>query len=135
MTTMPVLEEELDVDVREQSTGRVRISTRTETAEHLVEETLSSTTANVTRVPMDRVMEPGEPLPDIRTEAGVTIVPVLEERLFVEKRLVLVEEIRIERHEENEQVALPVSLRRQEVDIERLPESSRVPHSPTRTED
>ena len=41
---------------------------------------------------------------------------------MIEKRLVLVEEIRIERRRESEAVTVPVALRRQRVDVERLPE-------------
>jgi uncharacterized protein (TIGR02271 family) len=47
---------------------------------------------DVQRIPMNRVLDaPAE----IRIEDGVTIIPVMEERLKVEKQLILREEIRI----------------------------------------
>jgi stress response protein YsnF len=49
----------------------------------------------------------------IRTEDGVTIIPVLEEALVVEKRLVLKREIRISKRSNLETVEIPVSLRKQ----------------------
>jgi stress response protein YsnF len=49
----------------------------------------------------------------IRTEDGVTIIPVLEEVLVVEKRLVLKREIRISKRSNLETVEIPVSLRKQ----------------------
>jgi stress response protein YsnF len=49
---------------------------------------------------------------------GVTIIPVLEEVLVVEKRLVLKREIRI-RKRSSETVEIPVSLRKQRAEVER----------------
>jgi stress response protein YsnF len=55
----------------------------------------------------------------IRTEDGVTIIPVLEEALVVEKRLVLKREIRISKRSNLETVEIPVSLRKQRAKVER----------------
>jgi stress response protein YsnF len=55
----------------------------------------------------------------IRTEDGVTIIPVLEEVLVVEKRLVLKREIRIRKRSTSETVEIPVSLRQQRAKVER----------------
>ena len=73
----------------------------------------------VTRVPIDRIIAEGETAPQVRTEDGVTIIPVLEEILVVEKRLLLKEEVRIQRNTSGEDVEVPVSLRRQHAVIER----------------
>jgi len=59
-----------------------------------------------------------ETAPEIRTEGDVTIVPVLEEVLVVEKRLVLKEELHIRRRIETETVEVPVILRKQRAIIE-----------------
>jgi hypothetical protein len=50
----------------------------------------------------------------------VTIVPVLEEVLFVEKRLVLKEELHIRRQATTETVEVPVTLRKQRAIVERV---------------
>ena len=66
---------------------------------------------------MDRIVDEA---PETRTEGGVTIVPVLEEVLFVEKRLVLKEELHIRRQATTETVEVPVTLRRQRAIVERV---------------
>ena len=70
----------------------------------------------VTHVPVDREVTEAPP---IRTEGDVTIVPVLEERLVVEKRLFLVEELHLRRSTRIEQVEIPTTVRRMRVEIER----------------
>jgi len=57
--------------------------------------------------------------PAVRTDGDVTIVPVMEEVLVVEKRLMLVEEIHIRRVATTEDVSIPVELRKQRASIER----------------
>jgi stress response protein YsnF len=57
--------------------------------------------------------------PSVRTERGVTIVPVVEERLVVEKRLVLREEIHIRQTTRTQSVEVPVTLRKQYAVVER----------------
>ena len=91
-------------------TGRVRVSTVTDTFEEAVAAELSREAVTVTRVPVDREVTT---LPGIRTEGDVTIIPVLEEVLVVEKRLVLKEEIHLTRVKETDTIASHVTLRRQ----------------------
>jgi stress response protein YsnF len=69
---------------------------------------------------VDRIFDEA---PETRTEGGVTIVPVLEEVLFVEKRLVLKEELHIRRQATTETVEVPVTLRRQRAIVDRAPGS------------
>ena len=71
---------------------------------------LQSVDVEIERVQIDREVSSA---PDIRTEGDLTIVPVLEEILVVEKRLVLREEIRIRRITRTEDVETPVTRRRQ----------------------
>jgi stress response protein YsnF len=71
----------------------------------------------ITRVPIDRVVEEAA---SVRTVDDVTIVPIFEEVLFVEKRLVLKEELHIRRLPTSETVAVPVTLRKQRATIDRL---------------
>ena len=85
---LPLIEETARIDKRAVETGRVRVSTHTETIDQVLRETLRSDMVGVTRVPLNRTLAEGEAVPQIRTENGVTIIPVLEEILVVEKRLV-----------------------------------------------
>lgn len=116
--TIPLIEEEVRIDKREISTGRVRIRTLVETVEENVRADLKGEEVEVTRVPMDRVVTEA---PAIRTEGDVTIIPVLEEVLFVEKRLVLKEELHVRRLATEESVEIPVALRKERASIERVP--------------
>ena len=114
---VPLVEEEARIGKRQVSTGKVRIRTAVESIEELAHADLRGETVEVTRVPVDRIVD--EP-PPTRTEDGVTIIPVLEEVLFVEKRLVLKEELHIRRQATTETVEVPVTLRKQRAIVERV---------------
>ena len=115
---LPLIAEAARIDKRAVETGRVRVSTRTETIEQILRENLRSDHVGVTRVPLNRTLAEGEALPQVRTENGVTIIPVLEEILVVEKRLVLKEEVHVRQTTSGEDVEVPVTLRRQHAEIE-----------------
>lgn len=119
--TVPVLEEQAYLSKETVTTGRVRVVTHSETIERLAEATLHSEAVEVTRVPIDQPVTGA--LPQVRTEGEVTIVPILEEVLVVEKRLVLKEELHIRRRPTVEQVEVPVTLRRQTARVERSDET------------
>ena len=112
-----MVEETAHIDKREVQTGRVKVHTVVETSEQMVREALSSQNVKVTRVPVD---QPVTTVPVIRTENGITIVPVLEEILVVEKRLILREELHIKQEVSHETVEVPVSLRKQRAVVERV---------------
>ena len=114
---IPVVEETATVGKRQVVTGRVRVQTVTDTLEELAHADVQRETVEVTRVPVDKMVEAA---PEIRTEDDVTIVPVLEEVLVVEKRLVLKEELHIRRRVATEAVEVPVSLRKQRAVVERI---------------
>jgi stress response protein YsnF len=113
---LPLVEETATIHKREVVTGKVRVRTVTDNAEELAKATLQSDTIEVTRVPIDKVVETA---PEIRTEGDLTIVPVLEEVIVVTKQLVLKEELHIRRRVETETVDVPVSLRKQRAIVER----------------
>jgi stress response protein YsnF len=56
-----------------------------------------------------------------REQDGTVVVPVVEEILVVERRLVLREEVRLRVAAVEEVVEQPVTLRRQRAEVERLP--------------
>src|SRR5918995_1023804 len=114
---LPLVEETATVHKREVTTGGVRVRTVTDTIEELTAADLQSESIEVTRVPIDRVVDVA---PAVRTENDVVIVPVLEEILVVQKQLVLKEELHIRRRVETEAVEVPVSLRKQRVIVERV---------------
>ncbi|MVA23905.1 DUF2382 domain-containing protein [Agrobacterium vitis] len=113
---LSLVEEQLVVDKRPVSDGRVRVSTRTEFVTEAAEARLDSENVEVIRVAIGREVSEA---PQVRTEGDVTIVPVMEEVLIIEKRLMLVEEIHIRRVATSEEVSIPVELRKQRATIER----------------
>jgi uncharacterized protein (TIGR02271 family) len=118
-TSIPLVEEEAHVGKRTRTTGRVRIRTEVDEVEQLVAAELMQERVEVERVPVDRIVDAAPP---VRTEGDVTIVPVLEEVLVVEKRLVLKEELRIRRSRRQETEEIPVRLRKQRAVVERSDE-------------
>ena len=120
---VPVLEERLSIHRREVETGRLRVHLRTETEETQLHADLRSEAVEVERIPIGRQLAEGEAPPGTREEdeGRVLVIPVLEEVLVVEKRLVLREEIRLRRTSASEPATMPVTLRRQHAEIERLP--------------
>lgn len=103
----------------------MRVRTATETFEEIVSRDLHGMRVDVERVPIDRVLAPGETPPGPRAEGQVMVIPVFEEIVVVEKKLVLKEELRITQATFVEHVDVPIELRRQSVSIERLPANPR----------
>jgi len=115
-----LLEEALRVAKRTVERGRVRVSVLTETEQRQVRETLRSSRVEVEHVAVGRRLEAGEAMPQSRTENDVLIIPVVEEMLVMEKRLVIVEEMHIRIVQDQEKVEQAVPLRRQRAVVERL---------------
>ncbi|MBL0404808.1 YsnF/AvaK domain-containing protein [Microvirga aerilata] len=115
---IPLAEEELRVGKRQITTGKVRVSTKVDVVEELARATLDTETVEVMRVPVDRMVDEA---PSIRTENDVTIIPILEEVLVVEKRLVLKEELHVRKRTTAQEFEAPVQLRKQSAVVERIP--------------
>jgi uncharacterized protein (TIGR02271 family) len=113
---VPVLQEEAHVAKRERDTERVQVRTSVSHRQVTLDETVEREEVEVRRVAVGREVSEA---PAIREEGDLTIIPVLEERLVVEKRLFLIEEIHLVRHRTTEAVSIPTELRRTEVEIER----------------
>ena len=117
-TVIPLHEEELSVSKRQVVTGRVRVETVTREHEQLVDTQLARERVEVERI---AIGTPIDAIPAVRQDGDTTIIPVVEEVLVVERRLVLKEEIHIHRVRTTEQHQERVTLRRQEAVITRLP--------------
>ncbi|WP_197277098.1 YsnF/AvaK domain-containing protein [Sphingomonas profundi] len=111
-----MIQEEAHVTKREVEIEQVQVRTSFEQETVTVRDTVSRHHVEIRRLPVEREVAIAPP---IREEDGITIVPVLEERLVVEKRLFLVEEIHLVRRQSTEEVALLVELRRPVVDVDR----------------
>ncbi len=112
---IPLAEERLSVSKRPVE-RRVRVRTVTEEVPGRFTEELHGERVEIQHVAIERELH--EP-PEIRTEGDLTIIPVVEERLIVEKRLFLVEEVHVRRVTGVEHIEQPVMLRRQRVEVDR----------------
>ena len=108
--------EEAEVSKRKVVTGRIDVRTVTDTVDDLVKASVQDQTVEVTRVSVNRYVDAA---PGLRTEGDLTIIPVFEEVLVVEKRLLLKEEVHIRRIIRSEDVETTVPLRRQRAVVER----------------
>ena len=112
--TIPVVSEELEFSKREAPGERLRIHTTVQEHTEQANVPLSVEELEVERVKVGREVDaPVAP----RQEGDTWIVPVYEEVLHVEKRLVLREEVRVKRVRRNLQQPVQVSLRREQVEV------------------
>lgn len=81
----------------------------------------------IKRVPINRVVEAAPP---VRYEGEVMIVPLLEEVIVTEKRLMLREELHIRKRQVETRKPQQVILRREEANIEHLRHDDDASESP-----
>ena len=99
--------------------GGYRLTKSIETRDVPVDQVLTDEHVDIERVKKNQVVSNEDP-PSIRQEGDTTIVPVLEEVLVVERRLVVKEEIRITRRRAKRREQQSVELKSEHIDIERL---------------
>lgn len=114
---VPVVVEQVDVQKRRWDTGGVRVHMAVHEREEVVDEPLRREEVNIERIPINQVVDQ-PPVP--RQEGNTMIVPVLEEVLVVEKRLMLKEEVRITRRQFEAHEPQKVILQSEEPQIERI---------------
>jgi uncharacterized protein (TIGR02271 family) len=114
---VPVIEEHLAVEKRTVETGRVRVRKLMHERQETIDEPLLRQEAAIERRPINQVVD--APLP-ARYEGETLVIPVLEEVLVVEKQLVLKEEIRITPRRTEEHRPQQVTLRGEQVVVERV---------------
>jgi uncharacterized protein (TIGR02271 family) len=115
---MREIDERLRAEKREVETGRVRLTKRVETREEAVSVPLLREEVEVERVSVGEYVDEAPP---VRTEGDVTVIPVVEEVLVVEKRLLLREELRVTRRHTQSVDERTEVLRSETIDVERLP--------------
>ena len=120
--TVQLAAEELSVTKEKQVTGRVRVSTVTREHEELVDQDLLRERVEIETVPVGRQIDT---MPVVRKEGDTTVIPVVEEVVVVERRLMLKEEVRIRRVRTTERHQERVTLRHQEAVVTRSPADPR----------
>ena len=113
-----VVVEQLRIGKRLVEGAGVRVRVLTDEEATPANLTLRSERIEVEHVPIGRVVDHAPP---VREENGVTIVPIMEEVVVTETRLVLKEELHIRRIAETREHQQTVLLRRQRAEVEQLP--------------
>ena len=114
---IPVIQEQVTFDKQVIETGQVRIAKHIVEHDEVVDVPLYREEVNVQRVPVNQYVEAA---PQIRQEGDVMIIPVIQEQIFYQKRLLLVEELRVTKKIVEEHLPQAVTLLREEVEITRV---------------
>ena len=86
---IPLYGEDVSIGKKQVATGQVKVSTVTHSREELIEQLLQSERVQVDRVPVGQIVDNA---PEVRTEGDTTIIPVVEETVVLQRKLVLKEE-------------------------------------------
>jgi stress response protein YsnF len=113
---IPLQVEEVSISRREIKKANVEIALITGMREQLIDEELTHVRVEIERVPIGL---PIEVVPPVSHEGDITIIPVVEEIVVVERRLVLKEEVRVRRVSTKEQHQETVVLRQQKAVVTR----------------
>ena len=118
--TIPLYEEQVDIVKVEAVTDRLQVSTHVDERAVLIENTVERGQLTIERITVDRAVDHA---PEPRQEGDTLIVSVVEERLVVEKRLFVVEELRITRTSTTDRVTIPETIRTMRASVERADSS------------
>jgi uncharacterized protein (TIGR02271 family) len=113
---IPVIEEHVHIEKRVVESGVVRVSKKVHNEQVTVDVPLIHEEHDVERVAINQYVDTA---PAVRHEEGTMIIPVLREEVVIQKRLVLVEEIRITKKLVQTTTQEEVTLRKEEVVVDR----------------
>ena len=118
---VPVVAETLQVEKRRVEAGGVRVRKVVREREEVVDEPLTREEVQVKRVAVGRIVD--GPVP-VRHVGDTMIIPLLEEVLVVEKRLMLKEELHVRKESVETHKPQRVTLRSEEAFVERVGDAS-----------
>jgi stress response protein YsnF len=127
---VPLRAEELVISRRKVEGDVVRVATVTREHEHQIDEELRHHRVEITRMPIGRRVDNAPP---VREEGDVTIMPVIEEIVVVERQLILKEEIHIRQVHTTEKYRETVVVREQDAMISRGEAESLADESPAQS--
>jgi len=116
---IPVIEEKIKVQKREQLSGIVEIRKTVNERTQTVDEPLLAQEVEVQRVAINRFVDEAVP---VRHEDDTMIIPLLEEVLVVEKRLLLREEVHVKTVRRELHNPQEITLREERVEVVRRPD-------------
>jgi len=115
---IPVVEEVATVQKHPVEAGTVEIRKTVHERTEVIDVPLHSDEVEIERVNVNRIVD--EPV-QVRHEGDTMIIPLLEEVLVVEKKLVLREEVHVKRVRKEVHESREVSLREERVEVARRP--------------
>ena len=113
---IPVIEERARVEKKVIERGVVKIDATIKEHVETITEALMHEEVEIKHVAMNVAVDA---VPEVRQEGDVVIIPVVEERFVVSKRLILTEELHVHRRKVSEQTSIPVTLRSTDIAIQR----------------
>lgn len=116
VASIPLVDERLLVSKREVESGRLLVHVNVDERQEKVTQQLARDLVDVEYVPRNIAVTE---VPHVRLEGTTTIIPVVEEVLVVEKRLMLVQEIHVRRRSEVEEHETSVTLLTERASIQR----------------
>lgn len=114
---VPLIAEEIKISKKTVQTGGVRVRKIVREDVQRIDEPIVREHLDVERVEINQFVETA---PAIRYEGDVMIVPVLEEVVVTQKRLMLREEIRLTKRREKISNVQEITLRREEISLEKI---------------
>jgi uncharacterized protein (TIGR02271 family) len=113
---IPVIEERARVEKKVVERGVVTIDATIKERIETISEALTHEEVEIRHVPVNVEVDA---VPEVRQEGDVVIIPVVEERIVVSKRLVLTEELHVHRRKVSEHASIPVTLRSTDIAVQR----------------
>lgn len=114
---IPVVQEEAQISKREYKRATVRIQKSTRREKVIIDEPARVERVEVQRVPVNQMVTVP---PEVRYEGDTMIIPVVQEVVVVEKRLMLVEEIRVTKTQVTVSQPQEIELSRDQIEVERI---------------
>ncbi len=115
--TVPVIEEQIKVSKKIVETGRVQLSKQITEEEEIASIPLIHEEISVEHIPINQMVEVA---PSIRYEGDTMIIPILREVAVVEKRIVLVEELRVTKKQIHTESTEKVTLRKETITVNHI---------------
>jgi len=116
----PVIQEEAVIDKRVVETGKVIITKKISEHEEIVDVPLFQEKVEVERVPINQVVQER---PLARQDGEMMIIPVVQEQVFYQKRLVLIEELHVRKQVVETHQPQKITLVKEDVEIKRSAEN------------
>lgn len=114
---IPVIHEKIQIDKKTIETGRVLVSKTVTEQEEFINIPITNEETEVERIPLNQYIDNAPPA--VRYEGETMIIPILHEVMVTEKRLLLVEEVRITKRKVEKFETQKVVLRTEHINIQR----------------